>query len=286
MNPHDLAELRLAVTLLENPGLVARLTNMIGMPIEKAVALLPDKVQSAIGSVTHRAIHQALRLMLKTMAHYDPSSGTEPPEASNWLHKAASATSGAVGGFMGLPALAFELPISTSIMMRSIADVARSEGADLGELQTQLECVHVLALGGNATNDDDSIIGYFVVRDTIATALSQAAVHLAKNGLSHEGAPAVVQLIVRIAERYAIPVTEKFAAQSLPIMGGVAGALINTIFIDHYQNMARGHFIVRRLESRYGEDLVRQHYANMRHSNGGEDTASSPFPPANRSLEQ
>jgi hypothetical protein len=29
------------------------------------------------------------------------------------------------------------------------------------------------------------------------------------------------------------------------------------MFTDYYQDMARGHFIVRRLELKYGEDVVR-----------------------------
>jgi hypothetical protein len=41
------------------------------------------------------------------------------------------ATTGGVGGLFGLPALAIELPISTTIMLRSIADIARSEDEDI-----------------------------------------------------------------------------------------------------------------------------------------------------------
>jgi len=49
---------------------------------------------------------------------------------SSWdfLHKMFVATSGAVGGAFGLPALTVELPVSTITMLRSIADIARSEG--------------------------------------------------------------------------------------------------------------------------------------------------------------
>jgi hypothetical protein len=36
--------------------------------------------------------------------------------------------------------------------------------------------------------------------------------------------------------------------------------MINSIFIDHFQDMARGHFIVRRLEKKYGEELVQLAY--------------------------
>jgi len=33
--------------------------------------------------------------------------------------------------------------------------------------------------------------------------------------------------------------------------------------MDHFQNMARGHFIVRRLERTYGKDLVHETYQRL-----------------------
>jgi hypothetical protein len=53
------------------------------------------------------------------------------------------------------------------------------------------------------------------------------------------------------------------AAQAIPLIGAAGGALINTIFIDHFQNMARGHFIIRRHERRYDKDMIRQAYDNL-----------------------
>ena len=41
MNEKDLADLRYAKSLLENPGLIARHSNVVGTPIEKALAVLP-----------------------------------------------------------------------------------------------------------------------------------------------------------------------------------------------------------------------------------------------------
>lgn len=37
------------------------------------------------------------------------------------------------------------------------------------------------------------------------------------------------------------------------------------MFTDYYQDMARGHFIVRRLELKYGEDVVRTCYDRVAH---------------------
>jgi EcsC protein family len=148
--------------------------------------------------------------------------------------------------------------------MRSIADVARSEGADLSQLDTRLECVQVLALGGKNSSDDGAEIGYFVAREALAKAVSNAAAHIAKNGLAQEEAPALVKMIIQIAQRYSITVTEKAAAQLMPVIGGIGGALINTIFIAHFQDVARGHFTVKRLESEIGAKQVKEKYAEIR----------------------
>jgi hypothetical protein len=58
-------------------------------------------------------------------------------------------------------------------------------------------------------------------------------------------------------------VSEKVAAEAVPIVGAAGGAVINLLFIDHFQNMARGHFIVRRLERAYGAELVRAEYDRL-----------------------
>ena len=52
--------------------------------------------------------------------------------------------SGGVGGVFGLVALPVELPLSTALMLRSISDIARSEGHNLKDPVVQLGCLEVL----------------------------------------------------------------------------------------------------------------------------------------------
>ena len=66
-----------------------------------------------------------------------------------------------------------------------------------------------------------------------------------------------------IGSRFGVVVSEKAAAQAIPILGAAGGAMINTVFIGHYQDMARGHFIVRRLEKIHGADPVRIAYKQL-----------------------
>ena len=72
-----------------------------------------------------------------------------------------------------------------------------------------------------------------------------------------------MRLITLVAERFGIQITEKAAAQAIPALGAAGGALINTLFIDHFQDMARGHFIIRRLDRHYGEEAVRLAYKSL-----------------------
>ena len=72
-----------------------------------------------------------------------------------------------------------------------------------------------------------------------------------------------MRLIAQIASRFGVVVTQKLAAQAVPVIGAVGGAAVNYAFIDHFQEMARAHFIVRRLERRYGKDAVRTAYERL-----------------------
>jgi hypothetical protein len=162
-----------------------------------------------------------------------------------------------------LPALVIELPVSTTIMLRSIADIARHEGESLNDNATRLACLEVFALGGKQKSDDSTESGYFVVRSALARSISEAAQFAATKSLTGEGSPAVVRFIINVARRFSIQVTEKAAAQAIPVIGAAGGALINTLFMDHFQDMARGHFIVRRLENLYGKEIIKDSYEEM-----------------------
>lgn len=253
----DIEDLRTAKLLLETPGLAARISNYVGAPIEKGFALLPKKWNAVVNDATRKSIETALDVALWTMDH----SQAESP--SNWWHKLAVGTTGAAGGAFGLAALTIELPVSTTIILRSIADIARSQGENLKMPEARLECVQVLALGGTSKSDDGSETGYFAARAVMAKAVSDAVQHLAKNGLSQKGAPAIVRLIAVIASRFSIVVSEKAAAQAVPVLGAFGGAVINTLFIDHFQDMGKGHFIVRRLERAYGAEEVKRIYKEL-----------------------
>ena len=74
----------------------------------------------------------------------------------------------------------------------------------------------------------------------------------------------MVRFLTQVAARFGIVVTQKFAAQAVPVIGAFGGAVVNYAFIDHFQDVARGHFTVRRLERIYGKDEIRREYDRIR----------------------
>jgi hypothetical protein len=250
----DLEDLACAKMLLENPSLTARLANVLGTPLEKGFALLPKEWTVTVQKAVRAALFRALEVAVATIR----------PRRRKWsselLHKVMVGASGGVGGAFGLPALVLELPISTTIMLRSIADIARTEGHDVTAIDTKLNCLEVFALGGRGSNDDAAESSYWAVRAALSRAVSEAASFFAEKGVLEKSAPAVARLISAIASRFGVVVSEELAAKAVPIIGAAGGSLVNVLFMDHFQSMARGHFTVKRLEKRYGTEAVREAY--------------------------
>ena len=257
----ELEELNKARSRLEGGGLVVRVAEALGRPLEAGLERLPARARDAIQGATQTALERGLRVALGTMAE-EPSR-----HSSERLHKAAAAATGAVGGFFGLGGLTVELPVTTVVMLRSIADIARSEGQDLALPETRLACLEVFALGGEG-GENATETGYYAVRAALSQALTEAARHIAQHGLTREGAPVLVRAVAAVAARFGVVVEQKVALASVPFLGAVTASMINTLFIDHFQKRARGHFVVRRLEAIHGYETVRKAYESLGRSPG------------------
>ena len=250
----DREALRRAVRSLEQPSLAGRLTSLVGKPVELIGAALPAAASKAVASATSKGLEAAVKVALRTLPT-SPSGGS-----SVLLHRALATASGAAGGTFGLAALPVELPVSTVIMLRSIADIASSEGEDLRDPATALACVEVFALGGRTGSTDASESGYFATRTVLAKTITEAARFIADRGMPKEGAPILLKFVTQVAARFGVVVSQKLAAQALPIVGAVGGAAVNYAFMEHFQQIARGHFTVRRLERLYGKEATRAEY--------------------------
>lgn len=253
----DLAELLQAKWDLEKASFAVQLTNVIGIPIEKGLSTLPFGWKERIHNSVHKALNKALMIATMTL-----SKNAAPPP-SDRFHQFFVGISGALGGALGLVALPFELPISTGLMLRSIADIARNQGHDLRSIQTQLACLEVLALGGRPKNRTEDDNAYWMLRGALAGMLNEAANCFTKQGIIKANAPAVIRLMSAIAARFGIMVSEQMAAKAIPLLGAAGGSTINLIFMRHFQRMARGHFIVKRLEKKYGSAQIEAVYRSM-----------------------
>ncbi|OQX94938.1 peptidase [candidate division KSB1 bacterium 4572_119] len=257
LSSEERQDLAYAKSLLENPGLAAKLTNAMAKPIEKGFNMLPKNWAKVVNFTSRKSLQKALEFSVLTLGK------KEETRSSDFWHKAAVAATGATGGLFGLVSIPIELPVSTIFMLRSIADIARSEGENLDEIETKLNCLQVFALGGNSKNDDAAETGYYAVRLSFSKLISDAVKHVARSGASTRGAPILVKFISTVASRFGVVVSEKVAAMAIPAIGAFGGAMVNTIFIDHFQDMARGHFIIRRLERKYGIEFVYQQYLEL-----------------------
>src|SRR5215213_9363304 len=94
--------------------------------------------------------------------------------------------------------------------------------------------------------------------------VTEATRSIAERGLLEEGGPIAVRLAAQIASRFGIVVSQKAAAQPVPIIGALGGAVVNTAFMAQFQSIARPHFCVRRVERQYGKPAVQLAYEQIR----------------------
>jgi hypothetical protein len=134
----DRAALEQAVAVLEHPNWITRMAGLAGKPVELIGNLTPKHISGLVARASQKALMAALRLARTTLT-------AKPLWRSELLRKVAAAGSGAVGGTFGLAMLPVELPISTALILRSIAEIARHEGEDLSKPEAALACVQVFA---------------------------------------------------------------------------------------------------------------------------------------------
>jgi EcsC protein family len=257
LSPEDLAVLRDAVIRLEHMSLAHRLSAALGNQLIRLAKLVPGPIAGSVDKAAEAAIRAALRVAMRSL-------GRRSRRQQRGAHKAVATVSGAAGGAFGLMSLPVELPFSTIVMLRSIAAIAQAEGEDLGAAETRFACLQVFAFGTGGEPQPFMESSYFAMRGVLAKSVSEAARYVVERGLAEESAPVIVRLVTQIATRFGVVVSQKLAAQAVPLIGAAGGAAVNYAFIDHFQSVARGHFAVRRLERIYGPELVRAEYERLR----------------------
>ncbi|HMF07280.1 MAG TPA: EcsC family protein, partial [Methylocella sp.] len=256
LSPEDRAALQRAVRELERTSLAIRLSAILGEQARNLASFIPAPLADMANRAAQAAIRVSFNMALKSLAG-------KPLQDRRRLHKSLAVFAGAAGGAFGVSSLPLELPFSTTILLRSVADIARSEGHDLEDPRAVLACLEVFALGGRAASggfnvrDSDAQearlkdgayleTGYFALRAILAKSVSEAASYLAGRGTASMTAPALVRFVAQIGTHFGVAVSQKFVAQTVPLIGAAGGAAINYAFADHFQTIARGHFTVMR----------------------------------------
>jgi hypothetical protein len=256
ITPADLQTLRASKHKMEEIGWAMRKLNKLGNVIEGKVKRLPQKRQHWLQQLSYKVLHTVVKTNLITMKQSKVKGAP-----LNRTYKALVTSSGIFGGALGATAFGVDLMVSTKLMMRSIMDIARSEGEDLNQLDTQLACLQVFALGGKTKHDDSLDTGYYASRVAISSAVKGGTKAL--EGLLTGSSNSLVKFMAAVAARFSVQVSEKFVAQAIPIIGAAGGASINLAFINHFQSMAQAHFSIRRLERLYGEATVKKAYETL-----------------------
>jgi hypothetical protein len=226
--------------LLDARGIVIRTSEWLGSRLhgvgrrfaELGPHLLGEDWQARYQTLVEGALRNAYRIGTLGL---DATNGRRPHRR---LSRLVAAATGGASGFIGAPGIAADLPVTTCLMMRSIAAIARSHGEDLTSADTRQACIEVFAFGGPEIDDEDIDIAWWTIRGS----------------LSH----ASIALVIRqVAARFGVVLSQKYLAQTVPLIGAAAGSTLNYVFMDYYQRMARVHFTLRELERNHDPDAVR-----------------------------
>lgn len=253
ISPKDLETLKNAKSSMNNIGLAMRNVNKLGDTLETGATLIPRKVFNKLEEIMNSILQGIIKANLLTIKKNKKFS-----KPSNKTYKAIVTGTGALSGFLGsttgigTAVFASELTLTTKFLMRTIMDIARSEGEDIYTVEGQMACLQVFALGGGSKEDDGLETSYYTTR----VALSSALQNVTAKGIN--------SFVSKIVTRWSIQVTEKFLATAVPVFGAVGGGSINYIFINHFQKMATAHFKIKSLERKYGKELIESTYNNIK----------------------
>lgn len=219
-----------------------QILNVVGGQAEGLLDRLPEGIRARLGDGAEQALTLAMNAAQRSRGIVAEQPG--------WLTRVVTTAMGAAGGFGGLPSAMAELPVTTTILLRAIQDVAVEHGFDPAEEGVMYDCIQVLAAAGPLDHDDGSDIAFLSTR-------------LAVTGAT------INTLIARVAPRLATVLGQKLAAQTVPILGAAAGAATNYAYTSYYQQMAHVHFGLRRLAieaDRDHADLIEEFRKKVEHA--------------------
>ncbi len=218
---------RLVVRHRSADSLGMQVVNMVGGRIENLIDRLPADIRMNLEGATRRALEVSFDAAARSRGRL--------PDASDWLNTVVTTAMGAAGGSGGLPTAIAELPVTTTVLLRAIQGIAKEHGFDPAKESVRLDCLQVFAASGPLERDDGADIAFLATRVSLT-------------GASVRG------LIAKLAPRLGGVLGQKLAAQTVPVLGAVAGAAVNYAFTSYYQQMAHVYFGLKRLSLDTGYD--------------------------------
>jgi hypothetical protein len=196
-----------------NRGVMA-IFNALGGSLEGQIEALPQPVRQRLMQGTRAALEAGYGLARSV------------PELRPMGRRSAVAIaslSGAVGGAGGLATSIAELPLTITLILRAVQDVARGHGFDPATEGVRRETLRVFGAGSPLARDDGVDTTFIAARLTFT-------------------GPAVQAMLAGVAPRLAAAMGPKLAAQSVPVLGALAGAGLNAAYMDYYREMAQVRF--------------------------------------------
>lgn len=201
-------------------GVGLQVLNLVGDSAEGLLKRLPRDIRNRLDRTTEAALNTAMKAA--------NGSRRVVKDQPDWLNLAVTTAMGVAGGFGGLPSAMAELPVTTTVLLRAIQGVAREHGFDPDSDSVQFDCIRVFAAAGPLEDDDGTDLSFFTSRVAITGTTVQT-------------------LVAKVAPRLATVLGQKLAAQTVPVLGAVAGAATNYAYTSYYQEMAHVHFRLRKI---------------------------------------
>lgn len=216
---------RLAQRYVDAGGLGMEIMNVVGNSAEGLFDRLPGFIRNRMERLTHTALSRAMTA----------ASGSRRVlrDRGDWFNRMASTFSGAAGGAGGFAGAVIELPLTVTLLLRAMLDIADEHGLDPESDEVRMECLRVFATAGPMDDDDGTDMGLLAARLSITGQTVQS-------------------LITAVAPKLSVSLGQKLAAQAAPIFGAFVGASINYTFTRYYQELARVHFGMMRLAKETG----------------------------------
>jgi hypothetical protein len=211
----------------------------LGMKAVQQIGRVTGGFVASTGLVSADSLKAGLErlfsVMLEVSSHADSVKMVR--EAPVIANRIAAATSGAVGGAIGIAGVVPDILASTTVFFHTIRQVARRHGFNPDDEDIREECLTVFSSGGPGTNDDSAMESFLSNRVLI-------------NGNASS------LLVQKVAEKFSQNLVGKLPAQAIPILGALTGALVNFVFIRYYEKMAEVHFRLLRLSETHTHEEI------------------------------